>query len=125
MYIYIHSFIDYIRVRVHTDTYIGSHARTCSRKLEKKREHKAGKKGGGEHVKKERTHTRSTHFITILVGSTSINSVISITSRRKCDSQKGNEERENERAKGEREREEGRERARDRANERERKNVCM
>lgn len=49
--------------------------------------------------------------------------MISITSRRKCDSQKGNEERENERAKGEKEREEGRERARDRANEREKECV--
>lgn len=51
--------------------------------------------------------------------------MISITSRRKCDSQKGNEERENERAKGEKEREEGRERARDRANEREREKECV
>lgn len=53
--------------------------------------------------------------------------MISITSRRKCDSQKGNEERENERERKERkkERKRGREREIERTNEREKECVYV
>lgn len=65
-------------------------------------------------------------MITTLVGSTSINSVISITSKRKCGSQKENEEREKERKRDkEKEREKENEKQNERASEREKENMCV